>query len=385
MTTRYCRGLLFGLMLFGVTGCFLSGPPEFDEVLGTRLATLPGHSSFDRLVAGSGPVLVYVGAAGIHRIDPTSGGAEVLVPAGRLPRSSLLGDQVVTSAAQMVSGPEGGSRLIILFDERTEGFRRRAGGVYVVNTRQDGVLRPLLDGVSAVRVSPGGRRITYVRAGPEPGQDSLFVAPFDNGRVNTDQARHVAKGLPVVFSPDGSALVVDAGTFGTTLRRVVLPDDLSQASVEPLPSAPVSTDLRLRLQGQWSEEVGLRVAFRDTGRAETLRVWRADAETTRSVWTPPSSEQSSTTDLPRWAPRLAPDGSRRLAVWTRRCYEGGGFPCTRSRYTLWRVNPPTGEATPVARTGGGGAEEAAFTPTGSRLALLVRREGDTAVHLSAER
>lgn len=104
-------------------------------MLGTRLATLPGHSSFDRLVAGSGPALVYVGAAGIHRIDPTSGGAEALVPAGRLPRSSLLGDQVVTSAAQMVSGPKGGSRLIVLFDERTEGFRRRVRGVYVVNTR----------------------------------------------------------------------------------------------------------------------------------------------------------------------------------------------------------------------------------------------------------
>jgi hypothetical protein len=257
--------------------------------------------------------------------------------------------------------------------------------VYVVDTRRGGSLRQVLDGISDVQVSPDGRRIAYVRAGPEPGQDSLFVAPFEEGRVVTDRARRVAQGRPVVFAPDGSALVVNADPFGTALRRVQLPADLSQALVEPLPSAPTSTDLRLRLRGRWTDAEGLHVAFRGTGPTEPLRVWRADAETTRTVWTPPSNEQSSTNDVPRWASHSAPDGPRRLAVWTRRCFGSGGFPCARSRYTLWRVNPATGAATAVARSGEGVAEEAVFTATGTRLALLVRRGADTAVHLSVKK
>jgi len=384
MTAQPWRFLLVGFILLSAAGCSFFEPTGFYEELGPRLATLPGQSSFDRLVALSDPAFVYVGAAGVHRIALASGSAQALVPAERLPRSPLLGDRVVTSAAQAVTRPEEADQLVVLFDERTEGFRRDVGGVYVVDIRQGGTLRPVLDGVSDVRVSPSGRRIAYVRAGPEPGQDSLFVAPFREGRVDTAQAHHVVQGLPVVFSPDGSALVVDARTFGTSLRRVTLPTDLSQASVEPLPTAPTSADLRLRLQGRWSDEESLRIAFRGTEQTEPLRVWNADAGATRTIWTPPSNEQSSTNDAPRWNSRPAPDGSRRLAVWTRRCYESLGFPCTRSRYTLWRVDPATGEADPVARTDEGVAEEAVFTSTGTRLALLVRRGTDTAVHLSME-
>lgn len=385
MTAQRWRFLLVGLILLGATGCSLFEPSGFAVELGPRLATLPEQSSSDRLVAVSDPAVVYVGAAGVHRIDLASGSAQALVPADRIPRSPLLGDRVAVSAVQAVTRPEGADQLVVLFDERKEGFRRDVGGVYVVDIRQGGTLRTALDGVSDVRVSPNGRRIAYVRAGPEPGQDSLFVAPFGDGRVDTTQAHHVAQGLPVVFAPDGSALVVDAGTSGTSLRRVTLPADLSQASVEPLPTAPTSADLPLRLQGQWSDEEGLRIAFRGIEQTEPLRVWDADAEATRTVWTPPSNEQSSTTDAPRWARRPASDGSRRLAVWTRRCYESLGFPCTRSRYTLWRIDPETGEAAPVARTGEGVAEEAVFTFTGTRLALLVRRGTDTAVHLSVEK
>lgn len=376
-------GLLVGLTVLSLTGCSLFGSSDVDEELGTRLATLPGQSSSDRLVATSGRAVVYVGAAGVHRIDPASGSAQALVPADRLPRSPLLGDRIAVSAAQAVARSQGADRLIVLFDERAEGFRRDVGGVYAVDTRHGDTLRRVLDGISDVRVSPDGRRIAYVRAGPEPGQDSLFVAPFDGNRVVTAQAHHVARGLPVVFAPDGSALVVDAGTSGTDLRRVGLPTDLSQASVEPLPSAPASADLPLRLQGQWSDEEGLRVAFRGIDQTEPLRVWNADTGATRTVWTPPSNEQASTTDAPRWASSPAPDGFRRLAVWTRRCYESLGFPCAQSRYTLWRVNPATGEATSVARTEEGVAEEAVFT-AGMRLVLLVRRGTDTAVHLSTE-
>lgn len=385
MTAQRWRFLLVGLILLGATSCSLFEPIGFAVELGPRLATLPGQSSSDRLVAVSDPAVVYVGDAGVHRIDLASGSAQALVPADRLPRSPLLGDRIVTSAAQVLTRSEGADQLVVLFDERTEGFRRDVGSVYVVDTRQGNTLHHVLDGVSDVRVSPDGRRIAYVRAGPEPGQDSLFVAPFEGGRVVTTQARRVAQGLPVVFAPDGSALVVNVDTVGTTLRRVRLPADLSQASVEPLPSAPASADLPLRLQGQWSDEEGLRVAFRGTEQAEPLRVWNADAKATRTVWTPPSNEQSGTNDAPHWARRPASDGTRRLAVWTRRCYESLGFPCTRSRYTLWRIDPETGEAAPVARTGEGIAEEAVFTSTGTRLALLVRRGTDTAVHLSVEK
>jgi len=73
--------IALGMAVLGIAACSFFGASEFDEELGPRLATLSGQSVFDRLVAGSAPAVVYVGAAGVHRIDPERGTVQALVPA----------------------------------------------------------------------------------------------------------------------------------------------------------------------------------------------------------------------------------------------------------------------------------------------------------------
>jgi hypothetical protein len=116
----------------------------------------------------------------------------------------------------------------------------------------------------------------------------------------------------------------------------------------------------------------------DSVSAIALGVWREGMEEARTLWTPPRDEREGTNDAARWAP-----SGDRIAAWTRRCYGSLGFECTRSRYTLWRVDAATGAAQPVARTGEGVQEEAVFGPEGERLIYLVRRGEQTAIHVSA--
>lgn len=211
------------------------------------------------------------------------------------------------------------------------------------------------DSVEAAVASLGTARIAYERGAfcGWPCFGDLWVYEVSSG-----SRRRLGTGHPVIFSPDGSELLVTQPSSATEIvsvadgtSRVVQPG-LSEAA----PSAVRwEADGIRELFGVTTNSAVAEFWIRNLATGENRKVyeWRGAAWPTGHAW--------------------APDGSR-FVVWLRECepepYQTYDWGCP-SHEALYLVDPATGRDTWIVGGDGGHVGDAAvFSPDAKRIAYI---------------
>jgi serine/threonine protein kinase/Tol biopolymer transport system component len=326
---------------------------------GARSPAIPTFSRIVRLT--SGPAREFAPAISpdgkwVAYISDTGGVSNVWVKfiAGGEPvnLTASTGLDITSGAGQggLDISPDG-SRIAVIAKPHggTEGFN-----TWEIPAPLPGIARKLLDGNLAVRWSPDGRQITYMRAGGLAG-DALFVADADG-----TNPREIVKATDgwhnhwPTWSRDGKIYFIHtvSGVVGNAEPSEIYRVDARGGEIEPV----VQTTRRAVFPVPMPDGSGLIYATNPDS-AELALWWRPAGQ---------GEPVRLTTGIGEYAePRISPD--RKTLVCT--LYE--------IRESLYRISVNGGQAEPVALMNGFGGEiEPSIAPDGERMVFTSTRSGN---------